>query len=159
MRLLENCMMACSRVSKPKYSLAKFDSNKRNTPRSYHDSLHRSDPSSYIPPPPNMPRSPAEATRFTSTGPHAGSKNIGSTISLSTPPPPNETPIQKVARLREAARRAKIDQETTWDRVVSRGRVWADRAHRVTASVLIGSSSMSYDLYIGASHEVSFENT
>lgn len=87
-----------------------------------------------------MPRSPSEATRFTSTGPHAHSKSTVSTIDISSPPNPNETPAQKVARLREAARRARMDQETTWDRVVLKGRVWADRAHKVTATALILSS-------------------
>lgn len=87
-----------------------------------------------------MPRTPADATRFTATGPHAHSKPTATTINLGAAPPPNETPAQKVARLREAARRAKMEQETTWDRVVSRGRVWADRAHKITATSLIALS-------------------
>jgi len=85
-----------------------------------------------------MPRSPADATRFTATGPHASSK--ATTIDLGAAPPPNETPAQKVARLREASRRAKIEQLTTWEKVVVSGRVWADRAHKVTATSLIALS-------------------
>lgn len=85
-----------------------------------------------------MPRSPADATRFTATGPHANAK--ATTIDLGAAPPPNETPAQKVARLREAARRAKIEQLTTWEKVVVNGRVWADRAHKVTATSLIALS-------------------
>ena len=91
-----------------------------------------------------MPRTPADATRFTATGPHVHSKSAASsTIDLAGPPPPNETPAQKVVRLREAARRAKLGQETTWDKVVSRGKVWADRAHKVTATGLIVLSGKS----------------
>jgi len=87
-----------------------------------------------------MPRTPADATRFTATGPHAHSKTTATTIDLGAAPPPNETPAQKVARLREASRRAKVSQESTWDRVVSRGRIWADRAHKITATALIATS-------------------
>ncbi len=89
-----------------------------------------------------MPRSATDATRFTATGPYAYSKTNASTIQLSQPPPSNETPAQKVIRLRAAAQRAKLGQETTWDRVVERGKVWADRAHRVTALSLVGLTGM-----------------
>lgn len=85
-------------------------------------------------------RSAVDATRFTPTGPYAHSKAPsfrGSTIPLTTPPA-NETPQQKVARLRRAANDAKLAQESGWDRVIVRGRVWADRAHRVTALSLVG---------------------
>lgn len=90
-----------------------------------------------------MPRTPSEATRFTSTQPNA-QKPASSTVPLPTSSAPaNETPQQKVTRLRDAARRAKLDQETRWDRIVLRGRVWADRAHKVTATGLIVASSTS----------------
>jgi len=90
-------------------------------------------------PPPIMARSAADATRFTATGPYASSKPAprASTISLSSPAPAGETPQQKVARLKDAARRAKLDQVSGFDKVVARGRVWADRVHRVTALSLI----------------------
>ncbi|OCK83355.1 hypothetical protein K432DRAFT_322477, partial [Lepidopterella palustris CBS 459.81] len=86
-----------------------------------------------------MARSASDATRFTATGPYAHSKpgTRASTFAFADPPPPNETPQQKVARLREAARRAKLGQISTFDKVVTRGRVWADAAHRFTAITLI----------------------
>ncbi|KFY54075.1 hypothetical protein V496_07327, partial [Pseudogymnoascus sp. VKM F-4515 (FW-2607)] len=96
-----------------------------------------------------MARSPTDATRFTSTTPHAtkpfypASANPGpSTLpahdSSAAAAPAGETPQQKVRRLREAANRAREGRMTGFDRLVVRGRVWADRAHRVTAIGLIG---------------------
>lgn len=106
-----------------------------------------------------MSRSAADATRFTATSPHAYSKTAPPqskttpshrfpnpnaprkppTATQSTPPQ-TETPTEKVARLR-AARLAQIEaQTTTWDRIVLRGRVWADRAHRVTIYTILGFS-------------------
>ena len=82
-----------------------------------------------------MPRSVADATRFTPTGPHAFT-------AAPAPGSTGETPQQRVARLRDAARKAK-DQKmagTMMDRIVDRGRVWADRAHRITAVGLIGAT-------------------
>ncbi|KFY72785.1 hypothetical protein V499_07120 [Pseudogymnoascus sp. VKM F-103] len=94
-----------------------------------------------------MARSPSDATRFTSTTPHA-TKPFYPTSSNPGPStlPPNEaaaapageTPQQKVRRLREAANRAREGRLTGFDKVVMRGRVWADRAHRVTTLGLIG---------------------
>ena len=84
-----------------------------------------------------MSRSPpADPTLFTSTTPHASSKP--STVKIGGKAPSNETPQQKVARLREAARKAKQGQESSFDSVVTRGRVWADRAHKFTTLSLIG---------------------
>ena len=88
-----------------------------------------------------MPRSPSEATRFTSNGP----PNIapftptssGSQINFGQAPL-GETPQQKIARLRAAAANAKLGKETGFDTAVRVGRVWADRAHKVTAFSLIG---------------------
>ncbi|KAF1987265.1 hypothetical protein K402DRAFT_354120 [Aulographum hederae CBS 113979] len=96
-----------------------------------------------------MPRSARDATRFTATGPFAHSKDTpskASQITIGAPPPPGETPQQKVARLREAARRARLREEggTTFDRVVARGRVWADRAHFVTTYTLIGLTAIGF---------------
>ncbi|KAL9076110.1 MAG: hypothetical protein Q9161_001157 [Pseudevernia consocians] len=54
--------------------------------------------------------------------------------------PPGETAAEKVARLREARLREREAQMTTWDRVVIRGRVWADKAHRITVFSIIGFS-------------------
>lgn len=127
-----------------------------------------------------VPRSAADATRFTATGPYAYSRpNRSSNITARTttvdpsfpsPPPagdashsarsappnastidyaatqapPNETPQQKVARLREAARRAKLEQEPLTEKILRRGRVIADKAHRVTVMGFIGLSGMMF---------------
>ncbi|KAF2725072.1 hypothetical protein K431DRAFT_281548 [Polychaeton citri CBS 116435] len=118
-----------------------------------------------------MARSPSDATRFTATGPYISNKpassssNAGGNVSFSqnplTPgatsspstlssqiqigaaPPANETPQQKIARLRAAANVAKLGKESGFDRTVRVGRVWADRAHRVTAITLIGLTVVS----------------
>ena len=93
-------------------------------------------------------RSPADATRFTATGPYAHS--------MPSPPPPssssatsssNESPQAKVARLRAAAQRARLDQVSTYDKVVVTGRAWADRAHRFVAMGLIGATGLSDGLF------------
>ncbi|KAL9028783.1 MAG: hypothetical protein Q9196_002896 [Gyalolechia fulgens] len=52
-------------------------------------------------------------------------------------PPPNETPQQKVARLRALRAAAKLKPLPLWDRTVLRGRMWADRAHRITVYFLL----------------------
>ncbi|KAG8626257.1 hypothetical protein KVT40_005202 [Elsinoe batatas] len=87
-----------------------------------------------------MPRSASDATRFTATGPYATSKpsSVASSISIGPSAPQNETPQQKIARLRAAAAAAKRGQESSFDKLVRVGRVWADRAHRTTAWGLIG---------------------
>jgi hypothetical protein len=99
----------------------------------------------------NMPRSATDATRFTSTTPHASAKPPASALNLPgrsnslpprTPGPPGETPQEKVRRLRAAADRARDAQISTLDRLLVRGRVWADRAHRFTALSLIGATGM-----------------
>lgn len=83
------------------------------------------------------PRSVADATRFTATGPHAFTRAPPTSGSGSGG---RETPQQRVARLREAANRAKMDQVGMFDRIVDRGRIWADRAHKVVAIGLIGAT-------------------
>ena len=103
-----------------------------------------------------MPRSPSDATRFTATGPYAASgtsfgSNVsnsptapsGSQIAFGSPASENETPQQKIARLRAAAAAAKRGHESQFDKVVRVGRFWADRAHRVTAIGLIGLTVLS----------------
>ena len=56
--------------------------------------------------------------------------------------PPAETPAEKVSRLREARLRERAAQVTGWDRLVIRGRRWADTAHKVTVLGLVGFSSV-----------------
>ncbi|KAA8577211.1 hypothetical protein MFRU_021g00800 [Monilinia fructicola] len=82
-----------------------------------------------------MARSATDATRFTSTTPHAATKP--KPVSRN-PGPPGETPQQRVKRLRAAADRARDAQISTFDKLIMRGRVWADKAHRFTAFTLIG---------------------
>ncbi|EMC92703.1 hypothetical protein BAUCODRAFT_114540 [Baudoinia panamericana UAMH 10762] len=104
-----------------------------------------------------MARSPSDATRFTATGPYASSStSFNTTAPPSVPPPPkagttinfgsappNETPQQKIARLRAASQAAKRGTETAFDTTVRVGRIWADRVHRVTATSLIGLTVVS----------------
>src|SRR2546423_6565180 len=98
-------------------------------------------------------------TRFTSTSPYAASKPpASSTVSYQPPSPRSqvstnssfingsgseETPKEKVARLRAAARAAKAKQSmSVLDRMIDRGRVWADIGHRVVTYGLIGFTGM-----------------
>jgi len=94
-----------------------------------------------------MPRSASDATRFTATGPYAAAKTpaASSSIPIGKAAPRNETPQQKIARLRAAAAQARAGQETGFDKTVRVGRRWADRAHRVTAWSLIGLTGMAQD--------------
>ncbi|KAF7509597.1 hypothetical protein GJ744_007635 [Endocarpon pusillum] len=102
-------------------------------------------------------------TRFTSTPPHASSKNPRS--SSTTPPqfgsyqtptshpsqkpklppgPLNETPQEKVARLRAASRLAKSQASLSpVDRTIEYGRRVADKTHRIVAYGLIGFSGIA----------------
>lgn len=77
--------------------------------------------------------------------------------------PSGETAAEKVARLRQARLREREAQITTWDRVVIRGRVWADRAHKVTVVSLLGFSSMYYPLrrqiFLSSSHGASADHS
>ena len=144
-----------------------------NTSQLQCTSAHLHKPNSLQSHKPTMSRSAADATRFTATSPHAYSKPTPLRSTASTPqskstppyrfpnpnaprkpppatpsiPPQTETPAEKVARLR-AARFAEIEaQTTTWDRIVLRGRVWADRAHHVTVYAILGFSGTSPPLF------------
>ncbi|KAF2016119.1 hypothetical protein BU24DRAFT_422456 [Aaosphaeria arxii CBS 175.79] len=79
-----------------------------------------------------MVKSTKDSTRFTATGVWAHTKPGGRTTTLqfAEPAPRNETPQQKVKRLREAANRAKMAQVTKWDVMYFYGRMGADFAHR-----------------------------
>ncbi len=97
-----------------------------------------------------MPRSVTDATRFTSTTPHATANqpftsNLGQgskVVPPRSPGPAGETPQQRVKRLREAAARARNAKLSTFDKIVDHGRVWADRAHRFTTLSLIAATGM-----------------
>ncbi|TQS37997.1 hypothetical protein Golomagni_01505 [Golovinomyces magnicellulatus] len=90
-----------------------------------------------------MPQSARDATRFTSTIPHASS-NISQdgprNISPRFPGPPGETPLEKVKRLRAAVDKARKAEISGFDRWIARGRVWADVAHTITTTTLIAAS-------------------
>ncbi|PVH87260.1 hypothetical protein DL98DRAFT_510123 [Cadophora sp. DSE1049] len=92
-----------------------------------------------------MPRSATDATRFTSTIPHQSkaqlpSRNLPPRKPAPTASPTGETPQEKVRRLRAAADRARDAQITTFDKVVIKGRVWADRAHKFVTLSLIAAT-------------------
>ncbi|WEW59055.1 hypothetical protein PRK78_004523 [Emydomyces testavorans] len=98
-----------------------------------------------------MSRSAIDATRFTATAPHAYSKPSSSFklrnsqgVHPSSGGQNQETPRQKVERLRAEARAARIAKSSSpLDRLIERGRVWADRAHRVTVFCLIAASGIA----------------
>lgn len=81
-----------------------------------------------------MSKSTRDSTRFTATGVWAHTRPGGrnTTLEFAGPAPKNETPQQKVKRLREAANRAKMAQVTKWDVAYFYGRMAADFAHRAT---------------------------
>ncbi|KAL8883219.1 MAG: hypothetical protein Q9215_008292, partial [Flavoplaca cf. flavocitrina] len=119
-----------------------------------------------------MSRTVADATRFTATSPHAYSKpasilrSAANTFSPSSspsqtsrrppnahipnpppPPPPQsqqtETPQQKVARIRALRAAQKLNSMTLWDKIVTRGRNYADTAHRTTVYGLMGATVLA----------------
>ncbi|KAL8715138.1 MAG: hypothetical protein Q9220_001095 [cf. Caloplaca sp. 1 TL-2023] len=60
------------------------------------------------------------------------------------PPSQPETPAQKVARIRALRAAEKLNALSLWDRIVVRGRVVADVAHRVTVFGLIGATVLAF---------------
>jgi hypothetical protein len=101
-----------------------------------------STPTPSLSPPPHttkMSKHVKDATRFTATGVWAHTRPGGraTTLQFADPAPKNETPQQKVKRLREAANRAKMAQVTRWDYAYLYGRMAADAAHRFTVYGLI----------------------
>lgn len=113
-----------------------------------------------------MSRSAADATRFTATGPYASSKpgapgsgapyklpsfmsknnssSSGSNPSQGPAGDPQETPKQKVERLRAQAKASRMAQSTSrFDRFVDTGREVANKAHKVMVYSLITASGMS----------------
>ncbi|KAL4919367.1 cytochrome oxidase c assembly-domain-containing protein [Aspergillus aurantiobrunneus] len=104
-----------------------------------------------------MSRSAADATRFTATGPYASSKPSAAPYKLpgflanSNSKPQNngsggnnqETPKEKVERLRAQARAARIAQSTSrMDQAVNFGRRFADKAHKTMVYTLIAASGI-----------------
>ncbi|KAL2119953.1 hypothetical protein VTJ04DRAFT_6914 [Mycothermus thermophilus] len=106
------------------------------------------------------PRTVSDATRFTANSLHASSKSAAPASPRWTPPrSPSttsssaagaagssavETPEQRVARLREAHRRAKEAQISKFDQFVDKSRRFLDSAHRVTVWGLVGFSVLGF---------------
>lgn len=82
------------------------------------------------------PRSVKDATRFTSTIPHATSKSA-STVMPKTPRIPGESPEQRVRRLRQAHLAAQKAQISKTDRVIDASRRFFDVAHRWTVGGIV----------------------
>lgn len=89
------------------------------------------------------PRTVKDATRFTSTIPHATSKTAGSaspSVVAGTPRPsriPGETPEQRVKRLRLAHLAAQKAQISQTDRIIDASRRFFDVAHRWTVGGIV----------------------
>ncbi|KAI9924126.1 hypothetical protein ASPWEDRAFT_38478 [Aspergillus wentii DTO 134E9] len=104
-----------------------------------------------------MSRSAADATRFTATGPYASSKPAGSgtpyklpsfmssgqNASPQGPGGHQETPKEKVERLRAQARAARMAQSTSRvDTMIDSGRKIANKAHKAMVYTLIAASGI-----------------
>ncbi|KZL83116.1 hypothetical protein CI238_06526, partial [Colletotrichum incanum] len=105
------------------------------------------------------PRSASDATRFTSTTPHAASKNSPTSTTVSTtsaaaasrtPQPPKipgrqpgESPEERVRRLRAAHEAARAAQTSSVDRVIGGSRRFFDFAHKFTVLGLVGFSAIA----------------
>lgn len=88
------------------------------------------------------PRSVKDATRFTSTIPHATSKSATSSSASAAAAPkpariPGETPEQRVRRLRQAHLAAQKAQVSKADKVIDASRRFFDVAHRWTVGGLV----------------------
>ncbi|KAL8658560.1 MAG: hypothetical protein Q9202_007527 [Teloschistes flavicans] len=89
---------------------------------------------------PNTPSSSASATSIPS---HLRQPPIPNPKMPNAPPRP-ETPKQKVERIRAERMAQKLNSLTLWDRTVIRGRIWADRAHRITLYFLLTFSVLCF---------------
>ncbi|PFH61629.1 hypothetical protein XA68_16804 [Ophiocordyceps unilateralis] len=86
------------------------------------------------------PRSVKDATRFTSTVPHAMSKTAGQRsphLPKSSSWLPGETPEQRVVRLRKAHLAARKAQDKPFERFLDSMREFMDAAHKLTVRGLI----------------------
>ncbi|KAL0933829.1 uncharacterized protein CTRU02_210628 [Colletotrichum truncatum] len=100
------------------------------------------------------PRSASDATRFTSTTPHAASKHsptsskaAASSSPTSTPQipgrVPGESPEERVRRLRAAHEAARKAQTSNVDRVIGNSRRFFDVAHKATVIGLVGFTAIA----------------
>ncbi|KAM0440057.1 hypothetical protein ACHAPT_001160 [Fusarium lateritium] len=84
------------------------------------------------------PRSVKDATRFTSTIPHATSKTAGgSAAAPKVPRIPGESPEQRVRRLRQAHLAAQKAQISKTDKFIDASRRFLDVAHRWTVGGIV----------------------
>lgn len=84
------------------------------------------------------PRTVKDATRFTSTIPHATSKTAGPSSTAAKPfRIPGETPEQRVKRLRLAHLAAQKAQISRMDRIIDVSRRFFDVAHRWTVGGIV----------------------
>ncbi|KAK5995311.1 hypothetical protein PT974_03713 [Cladobotryum mycophilum] len=83
------------------------------------------------------PRSVKDATRFTSTMPHATSKSASASIPKPSSRIPGETPEQRVRRLRQAHLAAQKAQISRADKVIDVSRRFLDVAHKWTVGGLV----------------------
>lgn len=145
-------------------SVLRFTTLHHTTPHNHHHiQLHQTNQKKKKKTDKAMSRSAADATRFTATGPYANARPHGpayklpsfmkNTTAQSTPggapgqhpgPGQEETPRQKVERLRAQARAARVAQGSSRvDRVIDVGREVANRAHKVMVYSLIAASGIS----------------
>ncbi|KAF4465795.1 cytochrome oxidase c assembly domain-containing [Fusarium albosuccineum] len=84
------------------------------------------------------PRSVKDATRFTSTIPHATSKSAGGAVAAPKAPRiPGESPEQRVRRLRQAHLAAQKAQISKADKFIDASRRFLDVAHRWTVGGIV----------------------
>ncbi|KAH7175817.1 cytochrome oxidase c assembly-domain-containing protein [Dactylonectria macrodidyma] len=84
------------------------------------------------------PRSVKDATRFTSTIPHATSKSVGGSAAVpKSPRIPGESPEQRVRRLRQAHLAAQKAQISKTDKLIDASRRFLDVAHRWTVGGIV----------------------
>ena len=113
-------------------------------------------PHAYSKPTPSLRSAPVSSSTTASRAnpqarrpPHP-STNAPKQQPLRSPLPPGgngagtETPAEKVARLRAQRMAEREAQVSQWDKVVVRGRSWADRAHKVTVYFLVTFSGTSH---------------
>ena len=115
-------------------------------------------PHAYSKPSPLRSIAPSSSSTTAAT-PNAASRSNTSRTQLGREPTPNpapkfrppmqppgansiETPAEKVARLRAARMREREAQVSRWERIVVRGRSWADTAHKATVYFLVTFSGM-----------------
>ena len=125
------------------HQLTRINASSTNPDLRFMKQLGSSSNSSYST---TMSRKPSDTfTRFTPTQPHASrpapaaAQQSTSPSARTSTPSPDETSAERVARLRAQHRAQKeTAQLSAVDRLIYRGRIWADITHRLAAYTLIG---------------------